>query len=554
MRGGLHRLTALAVIGLGGCGIMGDPAVEEAVEMASMGGQRPLREPLRPLRGGTRVLVFAMDGVGWDDLAAALRDGTMPNLAALLGRDLGDGAYESAYLTRMLTVLPSATTPAWATVFTGQPPAMTGVPGNEWFDRSSMRYYAPVPITVDSRAHAAKLYGDELMSDLLRSETLYERTDVRTHIAFHPVFRGADLLTLPTVTAFGDLAGAIAGGLVTRGSVQTAKVFEETDLTNVKNMIDALGDEGVPDLQVVYFPGIDLQTHREEDPIAGQQRYLARVTDRAIGEVLEAYREMGVLDSTYVLFVSDHGHIARINDDLHSLHVGDAAEPPAVLAETGFRLRPDSLEPERTDFQAAVAFQGGLGYVYLADRSTCPEPGSRCDWSRAPRMEEDVLPVARAFHRAGREPGRAGGLHGALDLVLARATGTAGDAPPFRVFDGERLVPLGEYLAANPRPDLVDLERRLDWLAVGPYGHLAGDVLLIARSSPDLPVEQRYYFGPPYWSEHGSPHMQDSSVPLILAHPGRPGAELRGLLERHMDAAPTQLGVAGLILALLGGA
>lgn len=554
MRRALHRMTAFAMIALGGCGIVGDPAVEEALEMASMGGQRPLREPLRPIRGGTRVLVFALDGVGWDDLASALDAGAMPNVAGLTGRALGNGTFERAHLTPMLTVLPSATTPAWAAVFTGQPPAMTGVPGNEWFDRSSMRYYAPVPITVDSRAHAAKLYGDELMSDLLRAETVYERTDVRTHIAFHPIFRGADLLTMPTVTAFGDLAGAIAGGLVTRGSVQTAKVFEETDLTNVKNLIDALGDEGVPDLQVVYFPGIDLHTHREEDPIAGQRRYLADVTDRAIGEVLEAYREMGMLDSTYVVLVSDHGHIPRLKDDVHSLHVGGVNEPPEVLAEAGFRLRPDSLEPERTDYQAAVAFQGGMGYVYLADRSTCPEPGTRCDWSRPPRMQEDVLPVARAFHRAASEPGRAGGLHGALDLVLARATGADGDAPPFRVFDGERLVPIREYLAANPRPDLVELERRLEWLAVGPHGHLAGDVLLMARSSPDLPVEQRYYFGQPYWSEHGSPHRRDSNVPLILAHPGRAGAELRALLERHLGAAPTQLGVAGLILALLGDA
>lgn len=548
----VHRLLVVAVFAMSGCGVANDPAVEEALEMASMGGQRTLREPLRPIRGGTRVLVFALDGVGLDDLSSAIADGAMPELAALLGRDLGGGSFERAHLAPLLTVLPSATTPAWATVFTGQPPASTGVPGNEWFDRSTMRYYAPVPITVDSRAHAAKLYGDELMSDLLRAETVYERADVRAHIAFHSVFRGADLLTLPTVTAFGDLTGALAEGVVTRGSAQTPKVFEETDLTNVKNALDALGDEGVPDLQVVYFPGIDLFTHRQRDPIAGQRQYLASVTDRAIGEVLAAYRERGLLDETYVIVVSDHGHIARVDDDVHSLHVGEVDEPTAVLTEAGFRLRPDSLDPGRTDYQAAVAFQGGMGYVYLADRSTCATAGRRCDWSRPPRLAEDVLPVARAFHRAASEPGRAGGVHGAIDLVLARATGTAGAAPPFEVFDGERLVPIRQYLEGNPRPDLLDLERRLEWLGIGPYGHLAGDVLLIAKASPELPVEQRYYFGPPYWSEHGSPHRQDSMVPLILAHPGSPGVRLRDLLETHLGAEPTQLGVADLILALLG--
>ena len=548
----VHRLLVAVVFAMSGCGIANDPAVEEALEMASMGGQRTLREPLRPIRGGTRVLVFALDGVGLDDLSSAVADGAMPELAALLGRSLGDGSFERAHLVPLLTVLPSATTPAWATVFTGQPPATTGVPGNEWFDRSTMRYHAPVPISVDSRAHAAKLYGDELMSDLLQAETVYERANVRTHIAFHPVMRGADLLTLPTVTAFGDLTGALAEGLITRGSAQTPKVFEETDLTNVKNAIDAFSDEGVPDLQVVYFPGIDLFTHRQQDPIAGQRRYLAGVTDRAIGEVLAEYRERGLLDDTYMIVISDHGHIARLDDDVHSLHVGEVDEPTAVLTEAGFRLRPDSLDPGRTDYQAAVAFQGGMGYVYLADRSTCERAGSRCDWSRAPRVAEDVLPVARAFHRAASEPGRPGGLHGAIDLVLARATGTAGAAPPFEVFDGERLVPIREYLEANPRPDLLDLERRLEWLAVGPYGHLAGDVLLIAKASPELPVAQRYYFGPPYWSEHGSPHRQDSMVPLVLAHSASSGVRLRDLLEAHLGAEPTHLGVAGLILALLG--
>lgn len=549
----LRRLLAVSVIGLAGCGITNDPAVEEALEMASMGGQRTLREPLRPIRGGTRVLVFALDGVGWDDLASAIRAGAMPNVSALLGRDRGDGSFERGHLTPLLSVLPSATTPAWASVFTGEPPASTGVPGNEWFDRSTMRYHAPVPITVDSRAHAAKLYGDELMSDLLRAETVYERTSVRTHIAFHSIFRGADLLTLPTVTAFGDLAGALAGGLITRGSAQTDKVFEETDLTNVKNALDAFGDEGVPDLQVVYFPGIDLFTHRQQDPIASQRGYLSEVTDRGIGEVLAAYRERGLLDRTYVILISDHGHIARVSDDRHSLHVGGIDEPTALLAQAGFRLRPDSLDPGRVDYQAAVAFQGGVGYVYLADRSTCEAAGRRCDWSRPPRLAEDVIPVARAFHRATHEPGHPGGVHGALDLVLARSTGTTGEAPPFQVFDGERLVPIPEYLAANPRPDLLDLERRLEWLGVGPYGHLAGDVLLIARSSPDLPVENRYYFGPPYWSEHGSPHGQDSTVPLILAHAGSTGERLRRLLESHLGAEPTQLGVADLILGLLRG-
>lgn len=542
----------IAALLLGGCNIFEDPSVEEAAEIAAIGGERQLREPLRPIRGDTRVLILALDGVGWDDLRAALDAGRMPHLAGLLGRDEGDGSFERGLLVPMLTILPSATTPAWTSIFTGEPPAVTGVPGNEWFDRATMWYYAPVPVTVDTRADAAKLFSDGLLSSRIRVPTVYERADLRSHVAFHPVHRGADILSIPAATDMGSLAGALAEGLATEATAQTPEVFEKTDLSTVKEAIAAILSRGVPDLQTVYFPGIDLVTHRERDPIAGQQAYLAAVTDRGIGEILAAYRDQNALDGTYVIVVSDHGHIPRLKDDLHSLHVGEADEPTAVIEGAGFRLRPTGVGPDSTDYQAAVAFQGGMGYVYLADRSTCPAPGTRCQWTRPPRMAEDVLPVARAFHRASTEPGHPGGVHGALDLILVRAAGAGGDAPPFQVFDGERVVPVAEYLAANPRPDLLDLERRLSWLAEGPHGHLAGDILLIARTSPDVPVDERFYLGPPYWSEHGSPHRQDSQVPLVIARAGRSVADLTAGLAGMLPAEPTQLDVAGLVLGLLG--
>jgi len=104
-----------------------------------------------------------------------------------------------------------------------------------------------------------------------------------------------------------------------------------------------------------------------------------------------------------------------------------------------------------------------MAYVYLADRSTCPKPGQRCDWSRPPRWEEDVLPVARAFYRASQTGEGAADMKGALDLIFARAgRHVSEDAPPFQVFDGVRLVPPREYLAAHPRPDLLNLAERMD--------------------------------------------------------------------------------------------
>lgn len=541
----------LLLLPVSGCSLFEDPTVQEAAEIATMGGERPLREPMRPIRGGTRVLVLALDGVGWDDLNAALHSGAMANLGSLIGARAADGSFERGHLVPMLTVLPSATTPAWAAIFTGGTPGATGIPGNEWFDRKTMRFYAPVPITVSSRDHAAELYTDGLMGTLLRMPTIYERADLRSHVGFHPVHRGADLLTLPDLGEFGGLTAALAEGLVTDGTAQTEEVFRETDLSNARSAIQSMAAHGVPDVQTIYFPGIDLFTHREQDPIAAQQRYLTEVTDRGIGLVIEGYRQRGALEGTYILIVSDHGHIPRLEDDAHALHVDGEDEPTAVIEAAGFRLRPNELEPEAADYQAAVAFQGGMAYLYLADRSTCPGAGETCDWTQPPRMEEDVVELARAIHTASTNPGLPGGLYGAVDLILVRSTGTLGEAPPFQVFDGERVIPISEYLSANPRPDLVDLERRLEWLATGAHGHLAGDILLIPHTSPDRPVEERFYFGPPYWSEHGSPYAQDSRVPLLLARPGRSATDLKALIEGLIPGEATQMDFAGLVLALL---
>ena len=67
----------------------------------------------------------------------------------------------------------------------------------------------------------------------------------------------------------------------------------------------------------------------------------------------------------------------------------------------GFRLRKFVLHPAESeqDYQGVVAYQGTMAYIYLADRSTCPAKGNRCDWQRPPRLEADVMPVIRAFYK-----------------------------------------------------------------------------------------------------------------------------------------------------------
>lgn len=546
MRSRSLALVALFALATPGCTKIAGTSIGEVAEIFTMGSAKKLNEPLRTPRGEDRVLIFALDGVGGEVLSTALREGRMPNLSRLLGPAAGPGLFQHAYLDDdVLTVLPSATIPAWTSTFTGATPAHTGVPGNEWFVREEMTFYAPVPVTITNRTHAAKIFTDDLMSELVRQPTLYEQLPVmRMHVSTHPVFRGVDLVTVPDLARFGDLMGAILGETLTGSVKRSSRVARETDETSVGSLLDVLGDVGLADVQTVYFNGIDLLTHYAERPAEEQRAYLEAVTDTLIGRVLDRYREQGVLDRTYVVLTADHGHTAVLADDRHSLYTDGEDEPTALIRQAGFRLRQNSLTADREDYQAAIAFQGFMAYLYLADRSSCPAEGQRCDWSRPPRLEEDVLPMVRALYEANRDGTRVPALLGTLDMILVR-TGAG-----VRAFDGERLVPIADYLRRNPNPQLVRFEERIMGLTAGPYGHYAGDIILVARTGAHRPIEERFYFGAVQTSEHGSPHAGDSYVPLLVAHPALAGTAVRDRVRTVVGDNPTQVDFARLIREL----
>jgi hypothetical protein len=552
----LAVLATVVIAGIAYLKLTGN-APDELAELVGEGGAKVLRDPMRPARGAPRVLVFALDGVGDDELRAVLRGGRARNISRLVGRETAQaGVFEHGYdVPGVLSILPSTTFAAWSSLWTGEPAARTGVPGNEWFAREEDRFYAPAPVSVTGFSHAVESFTDQLMGKVVHVPTVYERAGVRSYVSLHPLHRGADLVTTPDPKALGDVVSAAAEGLADDTSHASQEVYAKLDENAVESLLATIRDRGVADLQVVYFPGVDLWTHVADHPLEDERRYVETVVDRAVGRVLAAYERRNALDGLTVLFVADHGHTPVLSDDRHSLGTTSDDEPPTLLEKAGFRVRPFKLEPLNYDgdHQAVVAYQGAMAYVYLADRTTCPDDGDRCDWKRPPRLAEDVLPVVRAFDAANRTGAGLPALRGTLDLIFARAPRPPGvDALPFQVWDGAKLVPVRDYLAAHPRPDLLDLERRMDGLSAGPYGNHAGDVLLLARTGTQLPIEQRYYFSGKYRSWHGSPTDQDSRIPLLAVRPGGSGQAVRQMVRGAVGDHPTQLDVARLILSLLG--
>ena len=175
-------------------------------------------------------------------------------------------------------------------------------------------------------------------------------------------------------------------------------------------------------------------------------------------------------------------------------------------------------------------------------------------WSR-PEGErtEDLLIVLHGYganeHLLEEYGERVPELRGALDMILVRQPGARGN--PFRVYTGSgRTATLDDYLADHPHPRYLELQRRLADLADGPHGDRAGDLILIAHNGDRARPQDRYYFASLYHSWHGSPSRHDAQVPLIVAHPGKPRAQLRAAAETALAGGHSLAAVSRLLLAL----
>jgi hypothetical protein len=144
-------------------------------------------------------------------------------------------------------------------------------------------------------------------------------------------------------------------------------------------------------------------------------------------------------------------------------------------------------------------------------------------------------------------------VRGTIDLIFSREPASPGQiAKPFQIFNGQRLVPIAEYLKLNSRPDLIDLDRRMQRLGAGPFGHHAGDIVLLSKACTQVPIEQRFYFASvSHHTWHGSACAQDSQIPFILAQAGGSGERMRNLLRKFGGDTPTQLMMTPLVRELL---
>jgi Type I phosphodiesterase / nucleotide pyrophosphatase len=515
----------------------------QLVKVIASGESRTLRQrpPDQPPNAPSRptLLILAIDGMDRDLLYSMLAGGDLPELAALLGRE-GSGFPHAYFAPDVLATFPSTTGVAWATIFTGVSPAEHGFAGNEFFVRETREFAAPIPVSVHASAQALSVFTEGYADKFLSAPTIYEVMRARDPyidiwVSMSQFYRGADQFLMTRRSVIGAALEAFLAGHTEKNLPRA--VWADLDKEDVQVVVDRLGRDPLPDVLTVYVFGTDDWAHiSPEGPDPARRSYMKQVIDPALGSLRRRLIERAALDDRYVVVVSDHGHTQVMKDDAHALSNKDD-DPPSLLARAGYRVRPLEGEVKDSDpFQSVLAYQGAVAYVYLADRASCADGSSPCDWTRPPRYDEDVLPAAEAFYRNNLDGSIAPGMRQTLDLVLTRRpVPFAEEDAPFEVYVGDgRTEPVEAHLRAHPRPSYVALGTRLRDLAVGPHGERAGDILLVAHNGDRDRPEERYYFASPYHSWHGSPSLQDSRIPLIVAHPKKSAAALQATVRSYL--------------------
>jgi len=508
------------------------------------------------------ILVLALDGVSRGLLYDMLRAGELPNFEQLYGGDHLAHAYLDDSL---LSTLPSTTMAAWVTAMTGVTPATHGVTGNEYFIREKRQFACPAPVSFDDAGATLSIYTDHYLDKLAEAPTVYERLrqrdpDILIWVTMNHLFRGADRLLLAKRTAIVNaFQGFIANEIEKHGSNKASnKLYATLDTAAIDVLLSHLESGAIPDVLTVYLAGADLYAHvASEGPDEARRTYLHEIVDPQIGRLVQTLRDRGVLDTTWVITIADHGHTAVMHDAEHALGAaGLDAGPMKILRAAGFRIRPLEKDVSVKDpFSAVLAYGGAMAYVYLADRSKCPNATDVCPWTAMPRYAEDVLPVADAYWKASRDGTVAPELKGSIDLVLVRKPRPVDQIDaPFEVYVGDgKTEPVGAYMADHPHPTYVDFEQRLRDLAVGVHGERAGDILLLAHDGDEPQPEKRFYFAGMYHSWHGSPSRSDSEVPLIVANKHHATAEIGAWVKRVIGPSPRLQKMTDLMIGLRKG-
>jgi len=346
----------------------------------------------------------------------------------------------------------------------------------------------------------------------LQRPTFYETMAAegrRSVVAGNMYAKGADVWLKPSLIKLARF---------TKGGERFGISSETYDRDVLNKLLKHISQHPLPDIMTMYFLGIDHDSHKYGP--GAQFHYLVNHIDPMIGELWDAIRVRSSSDRILVALFSDHGQIGVINDQQHALRFGFRFKEQITSIFKDMGLKAYNYPGQDPYCEAVMALNGGLGDVYLQNRSTG-------EWKDAPRFEHDVLPVGQAFweaHQTGRYTAH---LKGALAGILVRNVERDGWQAGYQALTPTgALIPLADWFAMQPPELYLDPVHRLNNRA----GRNASDIAIISNYADG------YYFGGQTTGTHGGLHPEESRATLLYGWPDASAADWEAAKEAISSA------------------
>jgi hypothetical protein len=469
----------------------------------------------------------------------ALRRGELPLLSQLAER----GALDF----NCLSIFPSVTPAATASIVTGRYPSGHGIAGMSWLNPSTQRisYFGDDVWTVLSRGIGAFVSGFllHLNGDHLQAPTLFqlvERAGRRAACFNHIVFRGDVrhevsqpllLRLLPSVAArttvegpswlcLGDFVASTPPGVHPEAHGGVFNRFGLDDEGTASFLRQVASATDLPDFSVAYFADYDFDSHQR-----GPHRAMAtlRRLDERLSTILDAWGGLDrVLTELGIVLTADHSH--------SDVGEGESAGIPLEAILGAYACADPAAPPRNGDdlvlcpnMRAAEIYcrRDGPDFVEGVCATLLKEPRTDQVIWRQPETDADLFHVATAdrgrlrFRRARHGSGAVrddygGAWHVCGELAAIDAAVEGG------------IVRYGVYPNA--------LER----IACGVDHPRSGRLWVTARPGCEFEATgQSVHHGA---GSHGTLHENDSVVPLLVA-----GMDIHlplGPRSRIVDVAP----------------
>ncbi|MCZ6699262.1 MAG: alkaline phosphatase family protein, partial [Planctomycetota bacterium] len=489
-------------------------------------------------RPNRSVVLFFVDGIGKDRFDEALAAGELPNIRKHL-HDRG------VRIDDAVAVIPSITYANAVTLITGRHPGRHAIISNKWYDPKRKRYKNYCLINT---------YRD-VDRDYPSTPTIHEILADRVTVSLQAAQRRGATHTIDN--------WATSGINWFFGNYTGVDCLVAQDFELIARRAPRWGTW--PEFILAYFPGVDQVGHRHGPKSDAYRRAIVNV-DLQIGRVIQALRDAGMYDRTYLCFASDHGMVEtsrhfdfsaflreQCNGRVWSNDVcNDDASARRMLRNHDFAL---AVSGSRWAAVYALEKPGSPGplapmmaalHSQVATSSKQSRPSSEALQSRFPRWVRDAMHhSAVELMACSPQPGEVHLFRGDRHAIVTRTA-----SHPYGYALAQR--PGSEVVIPDPtQASGTELSHSDDrfWLRAS-SDHRYPDLIPQIMTMFETPrAGNLVFFAAEGWDfgsgnsrgGHGSILRGDLRVPLLFSGPGLPhGGRID--VARLTDVMPTMLG------------